>query len=104
MVHDSYSHTQEHLYSLFSSTSSWYSFYHDRHYHTGSGDTIGSQRLALWYRNKFTSWTLETLNGTLPETLQQHYGCTDEELLQALEHIKRFCADVEQQFGDVNNA
>jgi hypothetical protein len=85
-------------YSKYSPESSWYSFYHDEVYSSGSGPSKSSQRLALWHRNLCVDWPYLGLKGMLPQDIQNHYHCSDAELAHALIIIDRFYRDVERKF------
>lgn len=85
-------------YSKYSPDCPWNSFYHDEMYSSGSGPSKSSQRLALWYNNNTTDWSYLGLKGLLPVDIQNHYGCTDTELEQALGFVEQFYKDVEKRF------
>jgi hypothetical protein len=85
-------------YSRFYTDSAWCAFYHDEGYSSGSGPSKTSQKLALWYKTQYTDWPYLGLKGMTTADIQNHYHCSDEELIQAVSYIALFFKDVEKRF------
>jgi hypothetical protein len=85
-------------YSSWNEHSTWKSFYHEEGHSNGSGPSKTSQKLALWYPGVITDWPYLALLGITLQDIIDHYQCTQEEAMKAMEYIFHFQVDVESRF------
>lgn len=75
------------------SESEWYAFWA-----SCSGLEKGSQVLSLWTRDNHSNLDYETIEEWCFTDVMDHYGCTEDEAMEAMIYIEEFVRDVENEF------